>query len=50
MSRVADSNLPSDPLRWSVAAAGREFDVAQSTLERKLRDAQVFPDAGGAYT
>ena len=50
MSRVADSNIPSDPLRWSVAAAGREFDVAQSTLERKLRDAQVFPDAGAAYT
>jgi uncharacterized iron-regulated protein len=50
MSRVADSNIPNTPLRWSVAAAGREFDLAQSTLERKLRDAQVFPDAGGAYT
>jgi hypothetical protein len=50
MPRVSDTNIPSVPLRWSVAAAGREFDVAQQTLERKLRDAQVFPDAGGAYT
>jgi hypothetical protein len=50
MSRVADSNIPNTPLRWSVAAAGREFDYAQATLERKLRDAQELPDAGGAYS
>jgi hypothetical protein len=50
MARVADSNIPARPLRWSVAAAGREFDLAEATLERKIRDAQVFPDAGGCYT
>jgi len=50
MARVADSNIPATPLRWSVAAAGREFDLAEATLERKIRDAQVFPDAGGCYT
>jgi len=29
---------------------GAEFDIAQATLERKLRAAQVFPDAGGCYS
>jgi len=50
MNRVADSNIPNTPSRWSVAAAGREFDFAQATLERKIRDAGETPDAGGAYT
>src|SRR5215469_18151050 len=50
MARVANSNVPSVPLRWSVARAGAEFDIAQQTLERKLRDAQVYPDAGGCYS
>ena len=50
MARVSDSNIPLVPLRWSVARASAEFDIAQATLERKLRDAQVFPDDGGAYS
>jgi len=50
MARIADSNMPATPLRWSVARAGAEFDIAQQTLERKLRDAQVYPDAGGCYS
>jgi hypothetical protein len=50
MARIADSNIPATPLRWSVAGAGRELDLAEATLERKIRDAQVFPDAGGCYT
>jgi hypothetical protein len=50
MARVSDSNVPSVPLRWSVARAGAEFDIAQQTLERKLRDAQLFPDSGGCYS
>jgi hypothetical protein len=50
MARVSDSNIPLVPLRWSVARASAEFDIAQATLERKLRDAQVFPDNGGAYS
>ena len=39
MSRVSDSNVPLVPLRWSVARAGAEFDIAQ-----------LFPDAGGCYS
>ena len=49
MAWVSDSNVPSVPLRWSVARAGAEFDIAQQTLERKLRDAQLSPDSGGCY-
>ena len=50
MARIADSNIPSRPLRWSVGRASAEFNVAQQTLERRLRDAQAFPDAGGCYS
>jgi hypothetical protein len=50
MTRVADSNVPATPLRWSIARAGAEFDISQQTLERRLRDAQLFPDAGGCYS
>jgi hypothetical protein len=50
MARVADTNVPRVPLRWSIARAGAEFDLAQATLERKLRDPQQVPDDRGAYS
>ena len=50
MARVADSNVPTVFCVGVWRGACAEFDLAQFTLETRLQDAQVFPDAGGCYS
>jgi hypothetical protein len=38
------------PLRWSLARAAKEFDIAKETLRRRLGECHQQPAADGTYT
>jgi hypothetical protein len=45
------SKAPEEPpLRWSLAQAAREFDVAKESLRRKLGDTHQEPGADGRFS
>ena len=48
MSRV-QTNIPSEPLRWSVIRAAEEFGLDQVTLRKRLVKAESIPDDTGCY-
>jgi hypothetical protein len=49
MPRVA-SNIPQDPLRWSVLRAAEEFDIDQVTLRKRLVKADEQPGEDACYS
>jgi hypothetical protein len=44
------SNVPSQPLRWSVYLAAREFNLDRSTLAKRLANAEIPPGSDGLYS
>ena len=50
MAGPTSSNLPQKvPLRWSLYKAAHEFDVSESTLIKRLKDAHEDPGTDGCY-
>jgi hypothetical protein len=48
--RTSRSNLPDQPLRWSVEAASREFGLVPPTLRKSLAKASTRAGADGCYS
>jgi hypothetical protein len=44
------TNIGSEPLRWSLDAVEREFGVGRKTMQRRLVDAEINPGPDGLYT
>ena len=47
---VSYSNIPVEPLRWSIERAAPEFKLAEMTLRRQLGSIGARPDAGGCFS
>jgi hypothetical protein len=50
MARPSKSNVPNEPLRWSIERAGIEFGLASHTLRKSLAKTSATPDADGLFT
>jgi len=50
MSRISRSNLPDQPLRWSVEKAAAEFGVTHPTLRKALAQNSIQADADGCFS
>jgi hypothetical protein len=50
MSRISRSNLPDQPLRWSVEKAAAEFGLTHPTLRKALAQNSIQADADGCFS
>ncbi len=49
-SRPDRTNVPGEPLRWSLLSASREFGLYRTTLQKRLIESDVQSGADGLYS
>jgi hypothetical protein len=49
-NRTERTNVPGEPLRWSVLAATREFNIHRDTLAKRFSEADIKPGNDGLYS
>jgi hypothetical protein len=48
--QTRNTNCPTEPLRWSLKAICREFEVNRQTLQRRLTEARIIAGEDGLYS
>src|ERR1700685_955539 len=44
------TNCPTEPLRWSLKSACREFEINRQTLQRRMTEARISAGKDGLYS